>query len=120
MNRILNAMLPEELSKRLRNIGVVTARQLVEVGIVHPAILRRLGAEEAYRRLCEHEGFCGRYNAVYLYALEGAILDCHWQQIPEERKEAYKALTKQLREALGQSQRKGRLRLPQVTAEEGR
>jgi hypothetical protein len=38
----------------------------------------------------------GDYNAAYLYALEGAIRDCDWLEIPEEVKAKYKQYAREL------------------------
>jgi hypothetical protein len=53
----------------LRNLGPVTQRRLAEVGIATEAELRRVGAEEAWRRLRFAFGKDVTLNA--LYALEG-------------------------------------------------
>jgi DNA transformation protein len=45
--------------------------------------LKAVGALAAYVRV-KRAGFKPSLNL--LYALEGAILDCHWQEIPEERR----------------------------------
>jgi DNA transformation protein len=47
--------------------------------------LRRLGAVDAYRAV-KTRGF--RASKVLLYAIEGALLDMHWNDLPSERKEA--------------------------------
>jgi len=88
----------KELAKALRNIGPVVATQLVNVGVDTPAKLKKLGAEAAYKLIIDSGQQCGGYNAAYLYALEGAIHDCDWLQLPEPRKDELKALTAKLRD----------------------
>ncbi len=69
----------------LKNIGPASKRQLREVGIGTVAKLRRLGSLGAYRRL--KHAFPRQVNLVMLYALEGALLGCHWNHLPPGRKE---------------------------------
>ena len=78
----------EDLS-RLKNIGRVSARQLREVGIGSVAALRKLGALDAYRRL--KHAFPREVSLVMLYALEGALRDCHWNHLPPGVKDKLKA-----------------------------
>ncbi len=69
----------------LLNLGPVSERQLVEVGIVDADALRATGALEAYARLkWRHPR---EINVVALYALEGALTDTHWNRLPAARKE---------------------------------
>ena len=83
----------------LRNIGPVSARQLREVGIGSPRTLRHLGSLAAYRRL--KHAFPREVTLVMLYALEGALLNCHWNRLPPRRKAA-------LRQELDQDQSRSR------------
>ena len=91
-------MNPEELQEALRNIGPVCARQLVEIGIDTPEKLKKLGAVKTYEKLLTSGVQCGCINAAYLYALEGAINNCDWRDLPEKRKEEFKTYTANLRE----------------------
>jgi DNA transformation protein len=77
---------------RLKNIGPATIRQLRDVGIENEAALRRLGALAAYRRL-KHT-FPREVSLVMLYALEGALRGCHWNQLPPGVKEKLKVAAK--------------------------
>lgn len=65
---------------RLKNIGPASVRQLQEVGVEDAAALRELGALAAYRRL--KHAFPRQISLVMLYALEGALRDCHWNRLP--------------------------------------
>ena len=69
----------------LRNLGKTSAQWLHAVGIHTASDLRRLGAVDAYRAV-KTRGF--RASKVLLYAIEGALLDMHWNDLPLERKEA--------------------------------
>ncbi len=93
----LSSMTPEELAKSLRNIGPTVAKKLINAGIDTPAKLKKLGAKKAFLRIHQTGGFCGKFHAAYLYALEGAIIDCDWREIPEEIKKDFKAFTEKLR-----------------------
>ena len=68
---------------KLRNIGPKSAAQLRQVGVRTLDDLRALGSLEAFIKL-KRAGFKPGLNL--LYSLEGALLDCHWQQVPEERR----------------------------------
>lgn len=72
----------------LKNIGPASARQLREVGIESAAELRRIGALDAYRRL--KHAFPRHVSLLMLYALEGALRDCHWNRLPPGVKERLK------------------------------
>jgi DNA transformation protein len=64
---------------RLKNIGPVTVRQLRDVGVEDAAALRKLGALAAYRRL--KHALPREVSLNMLYALEGALRGCHWNQL---------------------------------------
>ena len=68
---------------KLRNIGPKSAAWLRQVGLRTQEDLESVGAVEAFIRV-KRAGF--RPSLNLLYALEGALLDCHWQQLPEERR----------------------------------
>ena len=71
--------------QNLRNLGKTSAQWLHAVGIHSASDLKRLGAVDAYRAV-KARGF--RASKVLLYAIEGALLDVHWNDIPVDRKEA--------------------------------
>ena len=73
------------MNDKLRNIGPKSAAWLRQVGIHDAAHLTRIGAVEAFVRI-RRAGF--RPSLNLLYALEGALSDCHWQQITPERRDA--------------------------------
>lgn len=68
---------------KLRNIGPKSAARLRQVGVRSLHDLRALGSVEAFIKL-KRAGFKPGLNI--LYALEGALLDCHWQQVPDGRR----------------------------------
>ena len=68
---------------KLRNIGPKSAAWLRQVGLRTFDDLAAIGAVEAFMRV-KRAGFKPSLNL--LYALEGALQDCHWQQIPDARR----------------------------------
>lgn len=68
---------------KLRNIGPKSAAWLRQTGIRTQEDLEAVGALAAYVRV-KRAGFKPSLNL--LYALEGAIVGCHWQEIPDERR----------------------------------
>ena len=68
---------------KLRNIGPKSAAWLRQVGLRSAEDLAAAGAVDAFMRV-KRAGFKPSLNL--LYALEGALLDCHWQQVPDERR----------------------------------
>ena len=69
---------------KLRNIGPKSMAWLRQTGVRSLDDLKAVGALAAYVRV-KRAGF--RPSLNLLYALEGAILDCHWQDIPDARRE---------------------------------
>jgi len=68
---------------KLRNIGPKSAAWLRQVGLRTEADLVAVGPVEAFMRV-RRAGFKPTMNL--LYALEGALCDCHWQEVPEPRR----------------------------------
>ena len=85
-----------DLAKQLRNIGPKLAAKLVEAGIDSPDKLKQYGAKKAFEMMYRHGDSYGDYNAAYLYALEGAIRNCDWLDIPEHIKREYKVYAQSL------------------------
>lgn len=71
------------MNGKLRNIGPKSAAWLRQVGIHEPEQLIELGAVEAFVRI-RRAGF--RPSLNLLYALEGALLGVHWQDVPHDRR----------------------------------
>ena len=69
---------------KLRNIGPKSAAWLRQVGLHTPEALAEEGTVGAFMRI-KRAGF--RPSLNLLYSLEGAILDCHWRDIPDERRQ---------------------------------
>ena len=69
---------------KMRNIGPKSAAWLRQVGLRTLEDLAAVGTVEAFMRV-KRAGFKPGLNL--LYAIEGALLDCHWQEVPEERRQ---------------------------------
>ena len=69
---------------KMRNIGPKSAAWLRQVGLRTQEDVAAAGAVDAFMRV-KRAGFRPRLNL--LYALEGALADCHWQEVPEERRQ---------------------------------
>jgi len=71
------------MSDKLRNIGPKSMAWLRQTGVRSLDDLKAVGSLAAFVRV-KRAGFKPSLNL--LYALEGAILDCHWQEIPDARR----------------------------------
>jgi len=69
---------------KMRNIGPKSAAWLRQVGLRTHEDVAAAGAVDAFMRV-KRAGF--RPSLNLLYALEGALADCHWQEVPEERRQ---------------------------------
>lgn len=72
----------------LRNIGPKSAAWLRQVGIRTRQDLEAVGAVDAFAKV-RRAGFKPSLNL--LYSLEGALLDCHWQQLTMARRHQLQA-----------------------------
>jgi DNA transformation protein len=68
---------------KIRNIGPKSMAWLRQTGVRTLEDLQAVGALAAFVRI-KRAGF--RPSLNMLYALEGAILGCHWQEIPDARR----------------------------------
>lgn len=84
--------------EKIKNIGPKMALKLYNAGIYDFDSLCRIGTEDVYLMIDESGGFCGTHHAGYLYAIEAAIINCKWQDIPEDRKKELKEFGKKLRQ----------------------
>ena len=69
---------------KMRNIGPKSAAWLRQVGLRTQADIVAAGPVDAFMRV-KRAGF--RPSLNLLYALEGALADCHWQEVPEARRQ---------------------------------
>jgi len=69
---------------KLRNIGPKSSAWLRQVGLRTHEDIAAAGPVDAFMRV-KRAGF--RPSLNLLYALEGALADCHWQEVPEARRQ---------------------------------
>lgn len=69
---------------QLKNLGMATVNILHAIGINNYTELREIGSVEAYRRIKARDI---NVSKVMLYALEGALMDVHWNDLSPELKQ---------------------------------
>jgi len=74
----------------LRNIGKALDQKLKSVGISTAEELIAMGSKEAFSKLKRKYPNDKAMSLVHLYALEGAITDTEFNQLPEDVKESLK------------------------------
>jgi len=78
----------------LRNIGKEMAQKLKSVDIATAEQLKEIGSREAFTRLkLQMHNVC----LVHLYALEGAITDREFNELPEDVKQNLKSFSDSLK-----------------------
>ena len=85
----------------LRNLGPACARDLHAVGIFTADDIRKLGVEGTFSCVIENRMASGTngnsISANYLYALYGALHDCDWRDIPQQKTVEFQQLAARLR-----------------------
>ena len=69
---------------RIKNIGPKSESWLNNIGIFTVDDVEAIGVVEIYRRLKLSRP---TISLVMLYALQGAVMDMHWQEIPDDVRE---------------------------------
>lgn len=72
----------------LRNIGTTVASRLAQIGIRTRADLERVGSVAAYCEMKQQSPNARLSLCYYLYSLEGALRDRHWDDIGADVKKA--------------------------------
>jgi DNA transformation protein and related proteins len=84
------SLLPDTPVEELKNLGPVSRQWLATVGIHTRNDLERVGSIEAFLRIRDtQEGIKPSLNL--LYAMEAALRDLHWTQLPAELKRELRA-----------------------------
>lgn len=87
----------------MQNLGAACEADFNAVGIVTAQQVIDLGAEDSFVQMLLGRKAVGRSakccNALYLYAIYGAIHDVDWRSLAEEKIEHFKAFAQQLRES---------------------
>lgn len=71
------------MSGPIRNIGPKSTAWLRQVGVRSMEDLQKIGVLETFLRV-KRAGF--RPSLNLLWSMEGAMRDCHWTDVPEERR----------------------------------
>lgn len=72
--------------KGAKNIGVTIEKCLNEIGVYSLADLAQMTPVKAYQNICEHHPDKTFPICYYLYSLQGALLDLHWDDLPNKLK----------------------------------
>jgi DNA transformation protein len=80
-------MITNNRLKGAKNIGTTILKRLNEIGVYSLADLADMTPVEAYKKIYEQNPGKTFPVCYYLYSLEGALLDLHWDDLPEDLKE---------------------------------
>ena len=72
------------MAEKIRNVGPKSAAWLRQVGVRTIEDLTREGAVDTFLKV-KRAGF--RPSLNLLYSMEGALVDCHWTDLSDERKQ---------------------------------
>lgn len=94
-------MADDRTISEMRNLGPAVEKDLNAVGIKTAQQVIDLGAEETFIKMLLGRKKVGRSakccNALYLYAIHGAIHDIDWRSLPENLKAQFKEFAAELR-----------------------
>ena len=72
--------------KGAKNIGATIEKRLNEIGVFSLADLAQMTPVKAYQSICKQNPDKTFPVCYYLYSLQGALLDLHWNDLPTELK----------------------------------
>ncbi len=72
--------------KGAKNIGTTILKRLNEIGVYSLPDLADMTPVKAYKKICEQNPGKTFPVCYYLYSLEGALLDLHWDDLPKDLK----------------------------------
>lgn len=72
--------------KSAKDIGPTILKRLNEIGLYSLADLAEITSVKAYMKICEENPGKTFPVCYYLYSLEGALLDLHWDDLPKDLK----------------------------------
>ena len=81
----------------LRNIGKALEQKLKSVGIFTAEELKGMGSKQAFSKLKRKYPNDKAMSLVHLYALEGAMIDTEFNQLPDHVKEDLKRYSDELK-----------------------
>lgn len=71
---------------RAKNIGKTIEKRLNQIGVFTLADLAEKTSVEAFKEIKEQNKDITIPVCYYLYSLEGALLDLHWDDLPDDLK----------------------------------
>ena len=71
----------------LKNIGPTIEKRLNEIGVYTKHDLQNIGPVRAYKKIQNKYQDKTIPVCYYLYSLEGALTNTHWDDIPQSRKD---------------------------------
>lgn len=81
----MKTQLPNDL-KGAKNIGATIEKRLNEIGVFSFADLAEITPVKAYQSICKQNPDKTFPVCYYLYSLQGALLELHWDDLPTELK----------------------------------
>lgn len=81
----MKTQLPNDL-KGAKNIGATIEKRLNEIGVFSLADLAEITPVKAYQSICKQNPDKTFPVCYYLYSLQGALLELHWDDLPTELK----------------------------------
>jgi DNA transformation protein len=72
--------------KGAKNIGATIEKRLYEIVVFSLADLAQMTPVKAYQSICRQNPNKTFPVCYYLYSLQGALLDLHWDDLPTETK----------------------------------
>lgn len=72
--------------KGAKNIGETIEKHLNEIGVFSLADLAEITPVKAYQSICKQNPDKTFPVCYYLYSLQGALLDLHWDDLPTQLK----------------------------------
>lgn len=76
---------------RLKNIGPTIEKRLNEINVYTRSDLERIGPVKAYQWICRNYPEQTIPVCYYLYSLQGALMNVHWDKVPKKIKEKLNA-----------------------------
>jgi len=72
--------------KGAKNIGATIGKRLNEIGVFSLADLAQMTPVNAYQSICRQNPGKTFPVCYYLYSLQGALLNLHWDDLPSDLK----------------------------------
>lgn len=93
---------PKKISE-MKNLGPAVEKDLLAAGVSSAQEVIKLGAKKTFLKMLDGRKILRRSakccNALYLYAIYGAIQGIDWRKIPTAKKVEFKKFTQKLRKS---------------------